>query len=163
MSRLQSFLNRMTAQKLLIEHAAPMIADVSGPVVDLGLGSGRSFDHFRTVLPGREIFALDRRVDAPPGYIPDAHFMIVGEIRETLQYCQPRLGAPVALIHNDLGTGDDLANYCIAQWLAPLIDRLMAVDGIVLTSFPMDLPRCREAVLPEGIARNRYHIYKCVV
>ena len=162
MSRLNSFLNRLTAQKKLIEHAAPLIDGVDGPIVDLGLGSGRSYDHLRQNLPDRSIFAFDRRVDAPPGFIPDAHHMIVGEIRETLQYCQPRIGTQAALIHNDLGTGDDLANFCIAQWLGPLTNRLVATGGVILTSFPMDLPRCSPLPLPTGIGQNRYHIYRCI-
>ena len=31
-----------------------------GPVIELGLGNGRTYDHLRERLPGRRIIAFDR-------------------------------------------------------------------------------------------------------
>ena len=121
MSRLDAFLARLNAQKLLLEEIAASIADVPGPVLELGLGNGRTFDHLREILPGREIFVFDRAVSAHPASIPDGEHMIVGEIRETLAFCGPRVKAPAAFVHCDLGTGDPTADLAKAEWLAPLI------------------------------------------
>lgn len=162
MSRLNSFLNRLTAQKLLIEQAAGLVQETPGAVLDLGLGAGRSYDHMVRLFPDREVYALDRRIDARPAYIPRASHVIVGEIAETLPFCRERIGQPIAVLHNDLGSGDDLTNAIVGRWLAPLVDPLMAVGGVVITSFPMDLTRCTPLALPAGIKKRRYHIYRCV-
>ena len=160
MSRLDSFIRRLTAQKILIEHAISLIAGVPGPVLELGLGAGRTFDHMRTLMPGREIFAFDVVVVAPPDMVPDGHHMIMGEIAETLAFCGPRVGAPAALLHNDIGSGDDIFNAATRAWLAPLVPPRMAAGGIVLTSFTMDLPGFAKLPNPPGVAADRYHIYR---
>ena len=49
MSRLDSFIRRMQAQRDCLNAAAGLIADVPGVVFDLGLGNGRTFDHLREV------------------------------------------------------------------------------------------------------------------
>ena len=114
------------------------------------------------LFPNRDVFALDRQVNARPAYIPRDGKVIVGEIAETLPFCSTRIAQPIAVLHNDLGSGDDLSNYCVAQWLAPLIDPMMTIGGIVLTSFEMDLPRCEKLPLPDGIKKRRYNIYRCI-
>ncbi len=160
MSRLDSFIRRLTAQKILIEHAVGLIADVPGPVLELGLGAGRTYDHLRTLLPEREIFAFDVVLVAPPDLVPDGHHMIMGEIAETLAFCGPRVGAPAALLHNDIGSGDEIFNAATRAWLAPLVPPRMASGGIVLTSFTMDLPGFDKLPNPPGVAADRYHIYR---
>lgn len=162
MSRLHSFQNRLNAQKLLLERAADLVKETPGAILDLGLGSGRTYNHMVHLFPDRDVFALDRQVNARPAYIPPSDRIIVGEISETLPFCPQRIDQPIAVLHNDLGSGDDLSNYCVAQWLAPLISPLITVGGIVLTSFEMDLPRCEKLPLPEGIKKKRYNIYRCV-
>jgi hypothetical protein len=65
-SRLDSFIRRMQAQRDCLNVAAALIADVPGAVFDLGLGNGRTFDYLREILPDREIFVFDRVVNANP-------------------------------------------------------------------------------------------------
>ena len=91
MSRLDFMISRLTAQRALLDEAARLIADQPGCVFELGLGSGRTFDHLRQLLPDREIFAFDRAISAHPKCIPDGDHMILGEIRETLKFCGPRI------------------------------------------------------------------------
>jgi len=150
MSRLDDFIARMTAQKNLLEHAAGLIADIEGPVFELGLGNGRTFDHLRSVLPGREIFVFDRAVSAHPQCVPDGDHMILGDIRETLAYCHPRTKVPAALIHVDLGTGDPTSDLAKAAWLVPALIDHAAIGGYVIADLPIDhsafilLPRGEE-------------------
>ncbi|AXS39839.1 class I SAM-dependent methyltransferase [Breoghania sp. L-A4] len=160
MSRLDSFIRRMTAQKILLERIAEWIAPVAGPVLELGLGNGRTFDHLREILPGREIFAFDRNLYCHPSCVPDDHHMIVGEIRETLEFCGPRIGAKAALIHCDLGSGDPTTDLATCAWLSPLIDRHLGPGGYVLSGLQLDLDGFDPMDLPEGIRPGRYHLYR---
>jgi hypothetical protein len=64
MSRLDSFIRRVQAQRACLDRAAELIADVPGPVLELGLGNGRTYDHLREQLPARRIFVFERLVQA---------------------------------------------------------------------------------------------------
>jgi hypothetical protein len=160
MSRLDSFIRRLKAQKLLLEHAASLIADVPGPILELGLGVGRTYDHLRETMPEREIFCFDIVLVAPPDLIPDGRHMIMGEIRDTLAFCGPRVGAPAALLHNDIGSGDDVQNAATRAWLAPLVPPRMASGGVVVTSFTLDLPGFTKIEPPPELPPGRYHFYR---
>ena len=50
MSRLDSMLRRLTAQRDGLNWAAAQIETLSGEVLDMGLGNGRTYDHLREVL-----------------------------------------------------------------------------------------------------------------
>ena len=106
MSRLDSFIRRLEAQRACLEYAAGQIRDLPGPVLELGLGNGRTYDHLRELLPEREIFVFERAVNAHPDCIPDPAHLILGEVRATLPQARPRLPGPAALAHLDIGTGD---------------------------------------------------------
>jgi hypothetical protein len=70
MSRLDSFLRRMMAQRACLDRATELIKDVPGPVLKLGLGNGRTYDHLRRLMPRREIYVFEREMDAPPDCLP---------------------------------------------------------------------------------------------
>jgi len=109
MSRLDSFIRRVSAQRDCLNAAAGMIADVPGPVLELGLGNGRTYDHLRERLPNREIFVFDRRIAAHSACIPDERHMILGNIDATLAHAMAQIGALAALAHCDIGAGDKQA------------------------------------------------------
>ena len=44
MSRLDIFIDRMVSQRACIDHAAALTQTMTGPVFELGLGNGRTFD-----------------------------------------------------------------------------------------------------------------------
>ncbi len=163
MSRLDSFIRRMKAQRLLLDAAAERIETLDGPIVDLGLGAGRTYDHLRTRFPAREVFAFDNFVQAAVGYLPDAEHMVLGEIRETLPVSLPRLKARAALVHNDLGSADAVGNNAIAHWLAPAIEAIARPDAIIITSFPLPFAKQVALPLPTGINPGRYHILQLTV
>ena len=68
--------------------------------------------------PDREILVFDRRVAARPDCIPDDTHMIVGDIVQTLQSAEERIGGKAALAHCDIGTGEKKKN---PQKKTPLI------------------------------------------
>ena len=138
MSRLDFMISRLTAQRGLLAEAARLIADAPGCVFELGLGSGRTFDHLHQILPGREIFAFDRSISAHPKCIPDGDHLILGEIRETLQFCAPRIPGKPAFIHIDLGSGDPTQDLITRAWLSPLVSEWSEPGTIVLADRPLD-------------------------
>ena len=71
MSRLDSFIRRLKAQRACLTHAAQAIGNDEGTVLELGLGNGRTYDHLRECLPERDIFVFEREVRAHPDCIPD--------------------------------------------------------------------------------------------
>ena len=71
MSRLDSFIRRLEAQRACLNQAALAIAALPGPVLELGLGNGRTYDHLRELLPGREIFVFEREPPVSPEFTPD--------------------------------------------------------------------------------------------
>ena len=158
MSRLDSFIRRLQAQRACLDLAISMIAAIDGPVLELGLGNGRTYDHLRAGLPGRPIYVFDRRLAAHPDYRPDAEFFIEGDVLETLAEAHARLPGPAALVHCDIGTGEAAANAALAKAIAPLIDRLMADRGLVVSDQRMDAPDWQPVPLPEGVAPGRYNI-----
>ena len=60
MSRLDSFIRRLEAQRACLGFVAGQIRDVAGPVLEFGLGNGRTYDHLRELLPERDIFVFER-------------------------------------------------------------------------------------------------------
>jgi hypothetical protein len=78
MSRLDSFIRRLTAQRDILNHVCAAVAAMDGPVLELGLGNGRTFNHLREKLPGRRIIAFDRALAAHAQLDPTARGSRVG-------------------------------------------------------------------------------------
>ena len=163
MSRLESFLRRITAQRDCLDAAAALIRDVPGPVVELGLGNGRTFDHLRQQLPERELFVFDRRVAAHPDCVPDADHMILGDFSDTLMTALERIGQPAALAHCDMGSGDAQADSRVAGVVGPLLSPIMVAGGIVVSDQAMAVEAWEPLSLPSGVAPARYHMWRVKV
>ena len=160
MSRLDSFIRRLQAQRACLDHAVELVRDLPGPVLELGLGNGRTYDHLRERLPERDIYVCERQVAAHPDCIPPDRFLILGDVRETLPQVPTRIGAPVALIHADLGSGDAAANRRQAAELAPLIAGLLRSGGIVVSDQALVTAQLRPLELPAGVKPGRYFLYR---
>lgn len=160
MSRLDSAIRRLQAQRDCLTMAASLIADLPGPVLELGLGNGRTFDHLRELMPEREIFVFDRQVAAHPDCIPDADHMLLGDFLETVPAACTRIGARAALAHCDIGSGDVAATAALAKALSPLLMPLLLPGAVVVSDQPLDLPGARKLALPDGVAAGRYQLYR---
>ena len=158
MSRLDSFIRRVCAQRDCLNMAKELIADLPGPVLELGLGNGRTYDHLRELFPDREIFVFDRRVAAHPDCIPDETHMIVGDIIETLISAGDRIGGMAALAHCDIGTGEKENNAKLIATIAPLVDELMRPGGIVCSDQEYSVDGWVAQPLPLGVQSGRYFI-----
>jgi len=159
-SRLDSVIRRLEAQRDCIDWAAAEIAGRTGHILELGLGNGRTFDHLRERFPGREIFVFDRQIAAHPDCIPGGKHIFLGDISDTLTAALARLGRSAILAHSDIGTGDDERSRGLAAKIAPLLAKLMLPDGLILSDQPMPCGEWSEMDPPAGIAPERYHIYR---
>ena len=56
MSRLDSFIARMEAQRDCLNFLQAPVSALSGPILEIGLGNGRTYDHLRQLFPGRDIY-----------------------------------------------------------------------------------------------------------
>lgn len=160
MSRLDSFIRRLEAQRACLGRAAALIGELDGFVLELGLGNGRTYDHLRELFPEREIFVCERRVAAHPDCVPPPDRLILGDMRETLPAARDRLAARVALAHFDVGTGDAAANLVLAAELAPLVVPLLRVGGVLVSDPEIASSTLEPLPLPEGVAEGRYHLYR---
>lgn len=160
MSRLDSFIRRLEAQRACIDFAAQAGNLPEGPVFELGLGNGRTYDHLRERLPGREIFVFDRQVAAHPDCIPDAAHMILGDIAETLPRTVLRFRGRVAFVHSDLGSGDAAVDRVTARTVAPLIAEALAPNGLVVSDQALVIAGWQALPPPSGIAESRYFLYR---
>ena len=160
MSRLESFIRRMSAQRDCLNAAADLIIDVPGVVLELGLGNGRTYDHLRERLPGREIFVFDRQVNAHPDCIPDNDHLFLGDIEEQLPRAAAWVGRNAALIHSDVGTGDHARNARLVAVLAPLLAEMLKTGGILLADQAMAHADWQALPLPDGVPEGRYFMYR---
>jgi hypothetical protein len=158
MSRLDSFIRRMQAQRACLDQATTLIADVPGVILELGLGNGRTYDHLREIFPGRRIFVFEREVRAHPDCIPKDEDLFIGDFRQTLPMAPQRIGVKVALAHADFGGGDPERVAATARFLAEFLPALMAVGGVVASDQLIPVQGWEALPLPDGVEAGRYHL-----
>ena len=160
MSRLDSFIRRLKAQRACLDRAAALVHDLDGHVLELGLGNGRTYDHLRSLFPNRDIYVCERRIAAHPDCVPPADRLIIGDMRETLPAALRWLAGRVVLAHLDAGSGDEAANHAFAAELAPSLLALLCAGAVVATDPPIKCADLEPLPLPDGIAPGRYHLYR---
>ncbi len=158
MSRLDSFIRRVTAQRdILNQVAAQSFLPETGDILELGLGNGRTYSHLREVFPDRRIVAFDRAVMAHSSCIPDENNMVLGEIAET---AKEYIGSDAALVHADIGSGSDEIDAVTVQWLPQLMADLLVTGGVALSGLPLQSEKLTALPIPDGIDRKRYFLYR---
>jgi hypothetical protein len=161
-SRLDSFIRRLEAQRASLEFAADLIAGLDGEVLELGLGNGRTYDHLRKLFPRRKIYVCERTVAAHPDCVPPPQFLLLGDMRETLPALRARLAERVVLAHLDPGNGEIAASKALADQLAPLIVPLLQLNGVLVSEPAIDAGQLSALPLPGGIEPGRYNLYRRV-
>jgi len=160
LSRLDSFIRRLEAQRACLNVAAEAIQDLPGAVLELGLGNGRTYDHLRSLLPEREIIVFEREVRAHPDCVPAAERLMLGAIEDTLPAFAERRAGEAALVHSDIGTGEAERNRKLAGWLSDVLPPLLLAGAWVVGDQALSHPCLKAMPLPEGIASNRYFVYR---
>jgi hypothetical protein len=162
MTRLDSAIRRLQAQRAVLDWASHAVAGRPGVVLELGLGNGRTYDHLRARLPDRSIYAFERSPAAHPACMPDPDHLVVGDAVDTLPAFGRRFGAGcAALVHADIGSGDDEQNSRLVQLLSPLVAPLVAPGGVVVADRPFDLPGFQDVSGETGIKPGRYYAFRC--
>jgi hypothetical protein len=161
MSRLDSFIRRLKAQRAALTYAFSLIDGVPGPVVELGLGNGRSYDHLRENIRDRRIFVFERKVGAHPDCIPPDEDLILGEVIENLPRAVQLVGAPAALLHSDLGSGDKPATKKLYEQIAPGLRAALAKGGILVSDQPVETTGLQALTVPDMVP-NRYFVYRAI-
>ncbi len=160
MSRLDSFIRRLEAQRACLNLAADAIGEGQGVVVELGLGNGRTYDHLRSLLPEREIVVFEREVRAHPDCIPDDDHLVLGSIEDTLPAYAERHPEEAVLVHSDIGTGDAERNRRLADWLSGALMPLLAPGAWVVADQALERPCLKRQPLPASVAPDRYFVYR---
>ena len=159
MSRLDSFIRRLEAQRIVLNWAVEQIASRSGLVLELGLGNGRTYDHLREKLPDRQIYAFDRSVNANPRSIPPREYLVLGDFADTLPAFARGHSCEAVLIHCDAGLGDLEANARQVRMIGELIPLLAASGAFVLSDQRLNHPALQQQPLPPSVNADRYFIY----
>lgn len=159
-SRLESFIHRIMAQRACLNYAALLIRGLGGPVIELGLGNGRTYDHLRSLFPERDIYVFERRIEAHPDCVPDPQHAIVGDFRVTMPNALARIGRRAAFIHGDFGSADKAKTAALARWLGPRIAELAAAGAIIATDQALDAPGLEPIPLPAAVSPGRYFMYR---
>ncbi len=163
MSRLDSAIRRLLAQKNALEWAIGAVSAIEGPVLELGLGNGRTYDHLRQIAPDREIFVFERQVAAHPDCIPPDDHLFLGDFLESLPRAIDRLGSVAALAHLDIGTGVKADSVRLAEHIAPLCRQLLAPGALVVSDQEIAGWSGTLLVNPDGIPEGRIYLYRPVI
>lgn len=160
MSRLDSFIRRLVAQRACLRLAADLTRELGGVVIEMGLGNGRTYDHLRELCPEREIYVFERQVAAHPDCVPPEAYLVLGDLYETLPRAVERFERGVALVHIDIGCGDVATNIRISGFIAGYLPRLLMPGGMVISDQDVGFPGGAILEPPDGVAPGRYHLYR---
>jgi hypothetical protein len=153
-------IERLATQRACLDYAAAQIEGTPGPLLELGLGKGRTFDYLRRRLPQREIFVFEKVIHAAPDCIPDQRHLIMGHFLETLPGAAATIGAPAVLVHADIGSEKQERDAILAAAVTPLIDALVKPGAIVLGDREMQRAHWAPLPLPPGAGDWVYFLYR---
>ncbi|WP_204112445.1 class I SAM-dependent methyltransferase [Shimia biformata] len=157
MSRLDSMMRRLAAQRDGLEWGLAQLDGIEGDVLDMGLGNGRTYDHLREKADGRRIWVIDRILQCHPSCVPPEEDFLQGEAEDMLRKLAG-MGAKVVMGHYDFGFGEKEKDVAEAARLSPLIADVMAPGGVLVSGQP--LVGFDEVAGPEGIQPGRYYFYR---
>ena len=160
MSRLDSFIRRLEAQRACLDNAAQLIDALPGNVLEFGLGNGRTYDHLREKLRARDIYVFERQVAAHPDCIPPADRLFLGDFLTSLPKAIQQLGQETALANLDIGSGDAAASQQLARAMTPLVLQLLKPGGVLISDQPIADPQLEAVNLPAGIRPGRYFLHR---
>ena len=160
MSRLDSFIRRLEAQRACLNHAAGLVAALPGNVLEFGLGNGRTYDHLRETLGGRDIYVFERKVAAHPDCIPPDDQLFLGDFLDSLPKAIAQLGQATALANLDIGSGDEEASKRLARAMLPFVLQLLKPSAILISDQPVEDPALAPLPLPTGIKPGRYFLQR---
>jgi hypothetical protein len=160
LSRLDSFIRRLEAQRACLDEAVQLIAHLPGNVLEFGLGNGRTYDHLRERVGGRDIYVFERKVAAHPDCIPPVDRLFLGDFLESLPRAIAQLGRDTALANLDIGSGDEAASKHLARAMLPFVLQLLKPGAILISDQPVESAELETLPLPTSIKPGRYFLHR---
>lgn len=160
MSRLDSFIRRLHAQRRILDWAAASIEGRAGLVLELGLGNGRTYDHLREILPGRSIYAFDREARANPRSMPPVETLVLGDMALTLPAFAAIHGRAAVLIHVDATTGVPERDRVDLAWLPGHVAALAVDEALIISGAALEHEALQPVALPNEVPEGRYFAYR---
>ncbi len=163
-TRLERFIARVVGQRSCIDAAAQRTTGLQGPVWEVGLGNGRTYDHLRDRFAGHDVIVFDRQVMAHPECIPPDDMLRLGDFRNTIAAearakCGQRGGDPCRYRQRQRD-----AKSCPGRWLAPLFVRALAPGGCLVGDQPMEDPALEPIALADigatDMPADTYFLYR---
>ena len=158
MTRLDSVIRRLQAQRDCLDWAAEQLGTIPGIVFELGLGNGRTYDHLQHRLPDRDIYVFERQVAAHPDCIPDPQHLYLGDIHQTLPRAVSQHAGRCVLVHCDIGSGVVSDNRTIAEFVGVALIPALAPGALVISDQPLVIDGSSAVELPPSVAVDRYFI-----
>ena len=163
-TRLERFIARAMGQRACIDAAAQATRQLPGPVWEVGLGNGRTYDHLRDRFAGRDVIVFDRQVLAHPDCIPPQALLRLGDFCDTIAAEAARSASTVAVIHADVGNGSVQESRALGRWLTPLLVQALAAGGYLVGDQPMEHPALMPIPLADvgaaDLPADTYFIYR---
>lgn len=159
MSRLDSVIRRLKAQRSCLNFVTEMIKDKEGVILELGLGNGRTFDHIRELLPAHEIYVFEREVNAHLDCIPDDEHLFLGDIKDTVAEAMVKLGRRAIMLHTDIGTGDLDRNAELAAWMSVTLEPFLLPGAVVISDSELSIAGSTRIDPPADVPQDRYFLY----
>ncbi|MEE4237357.1 MAG: class I SAM-dependent methyltransferase [Anderseniella sp.] len=160
LSRLEKTSARLRSQIACLGLVIDAIATMKGPVFELGLGRGRTYDHLRWHMPDRDIYAFDREIVPIEDCRPPEAFIVAGDLEETLPRYAARFAGQVVLANCDLGSYRQAHNEHMAGLIAPWLPQAVAPGGFVCSDLPLVLDGFELLPLPEDAVEGHYRIFR---
>jgi S-adenosyl-L-methionine methyltransferase len=160
MSRLDSMIARLSAQRLCLAHTFELIKDVPGVIFEVGLGNGRTYSHLREHLSGREIYVFDRAINAHLDSRPDADHAFLGQIEDTLPVALARFSKAIAFVHADIGDGTPEYGKHMSAVLSAALPSHMASGTVIACDQELTLPQAAILTVPGLADLRRYFMYR---
>jgi hypothetical protein len=158
MSRLDSFISRMTAQRDILNHIKGTLGlPPEGAVFEVGLGNGRTYSHLRELFGDRRIVCFDRHMGAHKTEVPEPEDLVLGEIRETGPL---HLGSNAALVHADIGQGYPEKDAITLTWLPQLVAGMLAPGSYAVSGLPLVHDDLEELPRLPSVEEGRYYYYR---
>lgn len=162
MSRLDSVIRRLQAQRDCLDWAVAQLSDRPGVVFELGLGNGRTYDHLKHRLPGRDIYVFDTQVAAHPDCLPDNNHLYLGDLRQTLSQAANDHAGRCVLVHCDIGSGVEADNFAITEFIRLALIPALAPGSLVISDQPLQVEGSEAVLLPATVAADRYFIRRFI-
>jgi hypothetical protein len=158
MSRLDSFIARMQAQRDVLNHLADSgWIPADGLILELGLGNGRTYDHLREKFTTQRIVVFDRSAHTHPASMPLEDDIVLGEISETIKQFA---GTGAALAHVDIGTIYADVDDTTLTWLPHSIVAVLAQGGLAASGLPLQHHMLQPLPLPPGVNDGHCYLYR---